>query len=244
MLKQETPNTEALRVPELFASVQARCAYPQDNLGGMSEQPPVYALLSAARLQPYLVAAGHDNARALDLYLWANEVAGAMHAQLAYVELAVRNALDPVLADWNSAQPGGYGRDWTAQDGAAAPLYDVLKLPLNRARNWANDEVSRRQATHPRQGVTPTHDDVLVQLTFGAWTSLIRGQVGGVPPQQQLWEEATHQAFPQLSNTEASRYHVGTTLYGLQLLRNRIAHHDNLLLAVYGVESWYPLHHQ
>ena len=72
-----------LGVSELFAPIQARCAHSKSTLGEMSEQAPVYALLSAARFEPYLVAAGHDFDRAVRLYLWANEVSGAMHAQLA-----------------------------------------------------------------------------------------------------------------------------------------------------------------
>lgn len=195
----------------------------------MPDQQLVVAMLGEARFRPYLVAAGNDSARALDLYLWVTEVSGALHAQTSFVEIAVRNALDPVIAEWNESQGDQYSPDWTVEDGAAPLLYSMLHGPLNRARSWARNEARSRPAGHPRRNATPTHDDVLTQLTFGVWSSLIYGQREDHARQQQLWKEATHRAFPHVAHAEESRRLIGQQLNNIRALRNRVAHHDNLL---------------
>ncbi|MFJ1511849.1 hypothetical protein [Cellulosimicrobium funkei] len=127
------------------------------------------SFLGQARLATYLTAADDDIARAADLYLWVTELAGALHAQLSFVEVAVRNAIDPQLAAWNTAQ--GYPQDWTSNGGAAPTLYAVLGKPVADARYWAGKEAAERHPKHPRHGAGVTHDDIVAQLMFGAGSS-------------------------------------------------------------------------
>ncbi|WP_051662404.1 MULTISPECIES: hypothetical protein [unclassified Microbacterium] len=63
----------------------------------MVGQRSLVSLLGSARSGVYLTAAAGDAARAGELYMWSTQVSGALHAQLSYVEIAVRNAIDPVL---------------------------------------------------------------------------------------------------------------------------------------------------
>ncbi len=214
--------------PEYVHRSKPGARYLNDTLGLMQDQRTAEIMLGTARLQPYLNAAAGDYERAVELYLWSAEISGALHTQLSFVEIAVRNALDPVLADWNTAQGVSYGRDWTAQDQAAPLLYDIIQEPLNRARRWARKETQNRPTNHPRKGVTPTHDDVLVQLTFGVWSSLVYVR-GDNTKRVQLWEEATHRAFPHAPDSAESQQQIGQQLSNIQALRNRVAHHDNLL---------------
>jgi hypothetical protein len=186
-------------------------------------------MLGTARLQPCLGAAGGDVERAIELYLWSAEVSGVLHTQISFVEIAVRNALDLILADWNEAQGGQYGRDWTIEGQAAPTLYDTIGGPLRRARRWAQTEADDRPDTHPRSGVTSTHDDVLVQLTFGVWQNLIHSPSSDNIKQNLLWTEATHQAFSNATDSDESRRETGKQLRKIRTLRNRVAHHDNLL---------------
>lgn len=189
----------------------------------------IEALLGPARLATYLNAADGDLQRAQDLYLWATELSGALHAQLSFVELAVRNAIDPRLAAWNTAQ--GFGADWTADRGAAPLLYELLRKPLTEARSRAAREAAERRRSHPRYRATVTHDDVVAQLMFGAWSKMLHPFSSRESPrrQERLWDEALHLAFPHADQSQAGRREIGDQLDALRRLRNRVAHHDSLL---------------
>lgn len=193
----------------------------------MASQRSLVALLGDARAHAYLSAARGDAAKASDLYMWATQVSGALHAQLSYVEIGVRNAIDPVLAAWNASQPG-FGPDWTAEHGTAVPLYGILKRALAVARKNATDESQRRPHGHGRRNAQVTHDDMIAQLMFGAWVKLIHN-TDGSPRQATLWAAALHEAFPNVPNTDAERIRLGAQLETMRRLRNRVAHHDNLL---------------
>lgn len=184
-------------------------------------------MLSGARLEPYLTAASGDIERAADLYLWINEVSGALHSQLAFVELAVRNAVDPPLRAWNFAQ--GFGEDWTAQGQTADPLYRLVGKGLTDARTRAAKEARLRRADHPRYASPVNHDDIVAQLMFGSWVAIIHPVSGSPAAQRQLWQASTGAAFPFAKPGEQGRHGLGRQLDALRRLRNRVAHHDNLL---------------
>lgn len=186
-------------------------------------------LLGQARLATYLAAAGGDVDRASELYLWVTELAGALHAQLSYVELAVRNAVDPRLSRWN--EDAGHGPEWTAAGRAAPVLYSLLRRPLEDARLRSSKEAAERRSGHPRHGADVTHDDVVSQLMFGAWVRLVRPISGSESNtrQQLLWSAALSQAFPSADQSDDGRREIGAQLETLRRLRNRVAHHDNLL---------------
>jgi hypothetical protein len=91
-----------------------------DTLSLVTSQRALGVLLSPARMAPYLAESKGDLERAADLYLWATELAGALHAQISFVELAVRNAIDPHLGAWNVAKGGP--PEWTNRRAAQGEL--------------------------------------------------------------------------------------------------------------------------
>ncbi|MCY1718467.1 Abi family protein [Microbacterium sp. SL62] len=186
-------------------------------------------LLSQSRLSPYMSEAGTNQDRAWDLYLWATQLTGSLHAQISFVELAFRNALDRTLGDWNVAQGGD--REWTLEGNAIDPLYSTLRGDLIEARKRATKESVARAAGHPRRGVAATHNDVIAQLMFGSWVKVITPMAPQDPPahQQALWAGGVHAAFPGADATDASRVEMGKRLNQLRVLRNRVAHHDSIL---------------
>ncbi len=193
----------------------------------MVSQRSLGALLGSARAQVYLIAASGDAARAGDLYMWSIQVSGALHAQLSYVEIAVRNAMDPALSSWNGSQ-AGFGDDWTAEHGTAPVLYGLLKDALSHARKNAVKESQRRPHHHGRRNAPVNHDDMIAQLMFGSWVKLVH-TTDGSTRQAQLWADAIHQAFPNVPSTDDERVRLGSQLETMRRLRNRVAHHDNLL---------------
>lgn len=195
----------------------------------VASQSPLEQLLGPARLGPYLSAAGGDQAKALELYLWGTQLSGALHAQISFVEIAVRNALDGQLAVWNTA--AGYGSDWSAAGRAAEPLYSLLRKQLDEARGRTSREARERPHGHPRHGAGTNHDDVVAQLMFGAWVKLVRPPSASESSNRQetLWHDGLHRAFPNATVNDADRVDLGDQLESLRRLRNRVAHHDNLL---------------
>lgn len=120
----------------------------------MPSQTALELLLGRARLAPYVLAASGDLTRATDLYLWATQRSGALHGQISFVEIAVRNAMDVQLASWNDA--AGLGRDWSADNHTAEPLYSLLRKALKEARGRASREAAERDSGHPGPG-PPSH---------------------------------------------------------------------------------------
>ncbi len=99
-----------------------------DALSVVNGQRPIEALAGPVRLAPYLTNAGGDEAKAAELYLWAGDLAGALHSTIAFVEVAVRNSLDAQLAEWNAEQVGEPGRNWALRD-CSTP---TLECDMNR----------------------------------------------------------------------------------------------------------------
>lgn len=198
----------------------------------MTSPKELSVLLGSARFQTYIDAAAGDLERAGELYAWGTSLSGAWHAHIGYIEVAVRNAIDRELRPWNAAHSGPYSEDWTVEHGAAQPLYGILAKPLREARDTSVREAQRRPFGHARKNATPNHDDVVAQLMFGAWARLVMPPSGPDREnerQKQLWQEALHKAFPAAEPNERGRRYVGRQLEAIRKLRNRIAHHENLL---------------
>ncbi|ROQ02166.1 Abi-like protein [Rathayibacter sp. PhB93] len=192
----------------------------------MISRASLIALLGRTRFDIHLGAASGEYERAVELCQWATRVAGALHSQLLFVEIAVRNAMDRELRTWNADR--GSGPDWTSPHATGDPLYSLLRAPLTTARRRSHGETDRRSRSGRPGPPTPEHDDVVSRLTFGAWVGLLHA-TSDPTRQSLLWSEALHRAFPLAPRDDASRVALGHQLETLRRLRNRVAHHDDLL---------------
>lgn len=193
----------------------------------MKSQLSIKQLISEPRLEAYLRASGYNEQKALELYQWAMQLSGALHTQISYVEIAVRNSVDMALREWNRQH--SLSVYWSLENNADELLYSLIGKPLREARKNAVQESLRRPRSHPRKGNPVAHDDVVSQLTLGTWSNLVGYK--SHPKNQQLWEEALHKAFPFAEDAASvtCRQEIGRQLETLRRLRNRVAHHDNLL---------------
>ncbi|MBW0254947.1 Abi family protein [Cellulomonas sp. PS-H5] len=178
--------------------------------------------ISADRFTTYLRAGGGDRERARALYVWDRDVASAVLADIAIVEVAVRNALDGALTEMHGAR--WYTRDIGFDDRSRHKL----------AVAWRDLPRSRR-----------TPGRVVAQLMFGFWVDLLDsgGTVGREPQQwsvsyEDLWRGGLARAFPG-GRTEAAasggrftRTWTHDKLRTTQALRNRAAHHEPLVNGV------------
>ncbi|MFC6018971.1 hypothetical protein ACFP2T_22525 [Plantactinospora solaniradicis] len=163
---------------------------------------------SPARLAPYLAACGGDPATAERLYWWNSEVSAAFLGPLHCLEVTLRNALHQQLhsrfgrADW-----------WTA-----APLNAVGRRLVGEA------EAKFLRRSPVRQ---ITSDDIVAQLSFGFWVSLLSNSRGS-SYDRHLWVPTLHRAFPHYSGRRALLH---DNFESMRLLRNRIMHYE-------------PIHHR
>lgn len=194
--------------------------------------------LSEQRFAPYLRETQGifddpraQNEKAIELYIWSAQLAGLFHTQISYVEVAVRNALNRELSSWNASQPGCTKR-WTRQRERHPNLGDIMD----------SHDIGRAVGLVKRSKVRtyhPTHDDVVAKLTLSFWVNLIKdsGQENQDRRRKFFWEQALHQAFPYAQENdehgnldlEKTRLLVADQLSSMLTLRNRVAHHDNLL---------------
>ena len=110
-------------------------------------------------------------------------------------------------------------------------LYDlVTHKSLVVAQNFAREQSRLRPKTHPRRLAAVTHDDVVSHFMFGTWVYLIKPRVWDQPQQcQQLWQECLSDAFPYADPSDSGRERLADQLDRVRKLRNRVAHHENLL---------------
>jgi hypothetical protein len=159
-------------------------------------------------LTPYLRAAGGDPRAAVRLYQWNLKASAALYVPLHCVELAVRNALHDCLA-------AKYGRpDWWI----VAPLNGGGQglVGKARAKSERNEEQRAKEQRRPKRPVTA--DDIVTELSFGFWATLLVSRYDRV-----FWVPTLHKAFPYHSGRRDALY---DDLRPLVRLRNRVMHHE------------------
>ncbi|MGH3695623.1 MAG: hypothetical protein ACRDRX_16820 [Pseudonocardiaceae bacterium] len=168
----------------------------------MAAEPPewIREVLSIPRFAPYLARTNGDTEAAIRLYWWNVEISAAFYNPLHCLELGLRNAMHERLCtqfnrvDW-----------WTV-----APLSDSGSRTVSCA---VQKVVGRRGRRH-------TADDIVAELSFGFWVSLVSR---GAAYDRTLWVPALHRAFPFY---KGKRQPLHDNLLAMVLLRNRIMHHE------------------
>lgn len=177
-------------------------------------------LVSRPRLSSYLDLTDQNLEQAFELYAWNLRLSGATYQALAITEVALRNALDFQLRQWNRLQQHAeiqHHDTWLLDP---APLIArIVGKTLATARARAIVVASYRAP-----GTHPTHDDILANIPFGTWRYLL--PTTSDPGKQRLWNEALQEAFPHLRGHPARLIRA---VDGLHRLRNRIAHLEPIM---------------
>lgn len=175
--------------------------------------------ISPTRLGTYIAEASGDQSLARDLYLWDRELSVAFLADLAVIEVALRNTMNAQLS-------ARWGTEW----------YRDADVPL--------DERSSRQLSEAwgRIAGEKTPGRVVAQCMFGFWRGLLdKGDHIGRPPRrvrcdyEVLWRGVLDKAFPggraqALSDGERwQRDYARAVVSRVNDLRNRVAHHEPLI---------------
>jgi hypothetical protein len=171
----------------------------------MSFDLPIWftRMFATPRLAPYVRAARGEGVDPESLYVWNLQISAAFYAPLHCLEINLRNGLNERLRVRYSRS------DWWL----VAPLdkHDAFKVEKVQA------DLRRKRVPQP------TADDIVAELSFGFWVSLLSRRYD-----RHFWVPALHRAFPHYEGTRES---LRDSLQTMLLLRNRIMHHE-------------PIHHR
>jgi hypothetical protein len=175
--------------------------------------------ISPDRLGTYLGAAGGDAARARALYVWDRDLAAALLADIAIVEVALRNALSDALTRM-------HGPDWYTK-----PLGIDDRTRDQLAGAWRRLPAARR-----------TPGRVVAQVMLGFWVDLLdAGGPTGRAPQvwtanhEDLWRAGLSKAFrggravARATGAQFTRSWTHGQVKVVKVVRNRAAHHEPLV---------------
>lgn len=162
--------------------------------------------ISPSRWNTYLISAGHDEDRALKLYLWNASVGQSFHFPLQTVEIALRNVVSSALCNV-------FGPDWPQDAGCRAHIGRKSQEEIDKAKRRFFKKYRNNQ---------PTTDQIVASLMLGFWANLTN------PKYSLLWPNEFGGAFPNVPN-QFSASDVSAQAEGIQIFRNRIFHHEPLL---------------
>lgn len=210
-----------------------------------NQQQALIDSLSPERFKPYLDEAKKHfsdpieaQRKAIELYQWATELAGLFQVQISYLEVALRNAISRELRTWNHTHRNT--PEWHVDTSRETSL-DALIDNRNIGKAIKATKKDKGQSHSPNQ------PDIIAKLSFGFWVNLIKDEKTDCASfswlttdestrviarnasrnrvRATLWTSCLHQAFPYQSD----RQQITKQVSSIHQLRNRIAHHDNIL---------------
>lgn len=142
--------------------------------------------------------------KALVLYRWNSEFAGALMWHLSSCEIVMRNAVADALET-------RYGPQW--------PWSPGFRYTLNGFAQGSLDEAKRKAGPGATTGM------VIAELSFGFWEKMFKGSFDA-----SIWNTELHRVFPHLKepNVQVARAGIYQSLEKVRRLRNRVAHHEPL----------------
>lgn len=189
----------------------------------LPNDPWIETWLSTERFETYLSAAQGSRSLALALYEWNARLRAVFLHDLGHLEVGLRNAYDQALC--MATIPGD--SHWTEtptmlklfpvvmkNDHVKQRLVDVKEIPRN--------QIQRARMDASRSGNTAgVPGKVVAEVMFGFWTYLTSNA-----HEKNIWVPYLHTAYP----IKTDRRKIHQTLYELREFRNRVAHHEPLLV--------------
>jgi hypothetical protein len=175
------------------------------------------AWLGAPRFQRYVTACGGDRTRALALYEWNVTLGQALMRDIAHFEVALRNAYSAAIERvWQGTD------HWLLdpESPAVMPIWRVRKDSTGLKRGIDVNYLNRRAvdaAIRKCGGTRATPGKVIAELSFGFWRHLTTAS-----HEKAVWVPYLHHAYPKGTN----RANVDQIIGNINILRNRIAHHE------------------
>ncbi len=163
--------------------------------------------LSSARISTYMLAAGHNEGKALALYVWNAQLGEAFHLPIQAVEIALRNRINSVLV-------ASYGTDWWRNA-------SLLRLVEKRQK----DSIEEVQTRITKRGQSLITGQIVAGLSFGFWVSMLDARYNPT-----IWSRHLRSGFSHLPS-DKSRDDLQRLVRKIASFRNRIWHHEPIFKA-------------
>lgn len=172
-------------------------------------------ILSPERLNRYVVACGNDTRNAMSLYRLNLNLSQGVFTLLSCFEVSLRNAIDRELT-------ARYGVDWLRDSVANGGIFDIAGCRdsariISKAYNRLNHNGEY------------THYKLLAEMEFGVWKYMFAN------PQYRATGQILLRIFPNKPRSSAEIQYNNTYMFneldGINILRNRIAHHEPICFA-------------
>lgn len=173
-------------------------------------------IISSERLQRYLIACNGDTRKTMTLYRLNLNLSQEVFTLLSCFEVAVRNAVNSVL---ETHLGGNWLRDAVMPGG-------IFDNP--RCHDSAN--IIRKAYTRLQRANSYSHPKLLAEMEFGVWKYMFAN------PQYRATGRVLLSIFPNKPISTAQCQYNNTYMFneldGINILRNRIAHHEPICFAL------------
>ena len=173
-------------------------------------------IISSERLQRYLTACDGDTKKTMTLYRLNLNLSQEVFTLLSCFEVAIRNSIDSLLVS-------RLGNDWLRDAVMSGGIFDI---PACRdSANIIRKAYNRLQRTN-----SYTHPKLLAEMEFGIWKYMFAN------PQYRVTGRILLSIFPNKPRSTAqcqyNNAYMFNELNGINILRNRIAHHEPICFAL------------
>ncbi|WP_071288978.1 hypothetical protein [Mycolicibacterium llatzerense] len=173
--------------------------------------------LGAPRFQKYVSMCNNDRKRALQTYEWNIALGQALMRDISHLEVGLRNAYDTAFAQrWTGTD------HWLLSPSSPAvmPIWRIRSDKSGFKRGTDVNFINRKSidsAIRECGGGNAKAGKVIAELSFGFWRSLTTAT-----HEKSIWVPYLHAAYPK----GTSRSAVDRSLFDVNIVRNRIAHHE------------------
>lgn len=172
-------------------------------------------ILSCKRLQRYLVACDNDTKKTMTLYRLNLNLSQEVFTLLSCFEVAIRNAIDRILVE-------RFGPNWLRDAILPGGIFDV---------SGCHDSAKIIRKAYDRlvRVGSYSHSKLLAEMEFGVWKYMFAN------PQYRAVGRTLLAIFPNKPRSSATVQYNNTYIFneldGINVLRNRIAHHEPICFA-------------
>ena len=173
-------------------------------------------ILSAERIERYVLACNGDTRKAMTLYRENLRLSQEMFTLISCFEVALRNAVDKTLTDT-------IGDDWLRN--SILPNGMFMPGQFAQTRQIVNKVYHRLLASNAY-----THSKLLSEMDFGIWKYMFSN------PQYRVTGRVLLSIFPNRPRSSAAMQYNNTFVFneldGINKIRNRIAHHEPICFMI------------
>lgn len=174
------------------------------------------AILSAERMERYVLACHGDTRKAMALYRENLRLSQEMFTLISCFEVALRNAIDKTLT-------ARFGNDWLRDSILPAGMFAAGQLAQTKR---IIEKVYRQLMGNNGY----THSKLLSEMDFGIWKYMFSN------PQYHATGRSLLAIFPNRPKSSAAMQYNNTYVFnelnGINKIRNRIAHHEPICFMI------------